>query len=312
LLQTMPYNDRPAMLRRIQDLSRKCRQLEPDNAINASSDLWLAPRFGDFLAQHNRIQRLARVGQNSAFALASIGFFLENLGRNSEAAAMAQRARVLDPLDQLAVTASCQSRWRAGDFEGGIADLKAALQIYPDNHHSLAALTLALAHKEDWDGVDRLLDPERLAVYPLREHRGIVMLVHVLRNPSPENRQLMLDAVTRAVDRSGHTEVMPFTTLAELDFVDEAFALLDRAKLGPSGGPKDVMGGNAYRTHLLFPAAYTKLHADPRFVKLCARLGLVEYWLATQNWPDCAQTVPYDFKAECEKYRDHPKDVFFA
>jgi TolB-like protein len=312
LLQAMPYNDRPAIMRRIQDVRQKCSQLDPDNALNASCDLWLAPRFGDFLVQHEWMQRLVRIGQNSAFALASIGYFLENLGRNREARAIAQRAQVLDPLDDLAIAASCQSRWRAGEFEGGVADLQAAVQTNPDNHNNVATLILALAHQGDWDGVDRLLDPERLALYPLREHRGVVMLVHILRDPTPANRQLMLDAITRGIDRSGHTEVMPFTTLAELGFVDEAFALLDRAKLGPSGGPKDVMGGNAYRTHLLFPAAYTKLRADPRFVKLCARLGLVEYWLATQMWPDCAQTVPYDFKAECEKYRDYPKDVFFA
>jgi hypothetical protein len=73
-----------------------------------------------------------------------------------------------------------------------------------------------------------------------------------------------------------------------------------------------LTGESAYRTHLLFPAACTKLRADPRFVKLSARLGLVEYWLETQSWPDCAKVAPYDFRAECEKYRDFPKDVFFA
>jgi hypothetical protein len=169
-----------------------------------------------------------------------------------------------------------------------------------------------LAHQGDWDGVDRLIDPERLAIYPLREHRGVVLWVQAIRDPTPASRQVVLDAITRGIDKSSHTDVRPFTTLAELDFVDEAFALLERATLGPSGGPMDVMGANAYRTHLLFPAAYTKFRAEPRFVKLCARLGLVEYWLATGNWPDCAATVPYAFEAECEKYRDYPKDVFFV
>ncbi|WP_373489130.1 TIR domain-containing protein [Blastomonas sp.] len=312
LRQGMPYADRAAMTRRIQEVQRQCSTLDPDNARNAASDIWLAPPFGDFLGQHDRLQTLARVGQNSAVALATVGYLYENMGHNRESFSLAQRALALDPLDELAVSAKCQSRWRAGDFEGGIAAMQNAVATYPDNHHNVAALILALTHQGDWDGVDRLIDPERLAQYPLREHRGVVMLVHVLRNPTPENRRFMLDAITRGIDRTGHTEVMPFTTLAELGFVDEAFALLDRAKLGPSGGPKDVMGANAYRPHLLFPAAYTKLRADPRFVKLCARLGLVEYWLATEKWPDCAQTVPYDFKAECEKYRDFPKDVFFA
>jgi hypothetical protein len=44
-----------------------------------------------------------------------------------------------------------------------------------------------------------------------------------------------------------------------------------------------------------------ELRNDPRFVPLCARLGLVEFWLATGKWPDCVDDVPYDFKAECEK-----------
>jgi hypothetical protein len=71
------------------------------------------------------------------------------------------------------------------------------------------------------------------------------------------------------------------------------------------------MGIVAYRTQMLFAAAYPELRADRRFVKLCARLGLVEYWLATQKWPDCAEVVPYDFGAECAKHRDYPKDKFF-
>jgi hypothetical protein len=73
-----------------------------------------------------------------------------------------------------------------------------------------------------------------------------------------------------------------------------------------------VMGTHAYRTLLLFPKAYPALRADPRFVTVCARLGLVEYWLETQHWPDCAADVPYDFKAECARVRGVPKDVFAA
>ena len=42
-------------------------------------------------------------------------------------------------------------------------------------------------------------------------------------------------------------------------------------------------------------------YRDPRFARLCARLGLVEFWMKTGLWPDCATEVPYDFKAECEK-----------
>jgi hypothetical protein len=70
------------------------------------------------------------------------------------------------------------------------------------------------------------------------------------------------------------------------------------------------MGPDAYRTSLLFQAGMPELRNDPRFVPLCARLGLVEFWLTTGKWPDCADDVPYDFKAECARARHIPKDRF--
>ena len=53
-----------------------------------------------------------------------------------------------------------------------------------------------------------------------------------------------------------------------------------------------------------------ELRNDPRFAPLCARLGLVEFWLASGKWPDCASEVPYDFQRACEQARDVPKEEF--
>jgi hypothetical protein len=38
----------------------------------------------------------------------------------------------------------------------------------------------------------------------------------------------------------------------------------------------------------------------------------VEDWLETQAWPDCADEVTYDFRAECERYRGYLKDEFLT
>jgi hypothetical protein len=42
---------------------------------------------------------------------------------------------------------------------------------------------------------------------------------------------------------------------------------------------------------------------DIRFVGLCAKLGLCDYWVKTGRWPDCAEdgVLAYDFKAECRR-----------
>jgi hypothetical protein len=42
---------------------------------------------------------------------------------------------------------------------------------------------------------------------------------------------------------------------------------------------------------------------DVRFVRLCAKLGLCDYWVNTGRWPDCADAVAtyYDFRAEARR-----------
>jgi hypothetical protein len=45
---------------------------------------------------------------------------------------------------------------------------------------------------------------------------------------------------------------------------------------------------------------------DIRFVGLCAKLGLCDYWVASGRWPDCADRAPYDFKAEAQRLAGSP------
>lgn len=49
----------------------------------------------------------------------------------------------------------------------------------------------------------------------------------------------------------------------------------------------------------------------PALPRLCARLGLVEFWSASGKWPDCVDEVPYDFRAACEALRALPGDPFW-
>jgi hypothetical protein len=70
------------------------------------------------------------------------------------------------------------------------------------------------------------------------------------------------------------------------------------------------MGPDGYRTAIMFQVNMPELRNDRRFPRLCARLGLVDLWLATERWPDCATETPYDFKVECNKAQDTPREAF--
>ncbi len=70
------------------------------------------------------------------------------------------------------------------------------------------------------------------------------------------------------------------------------------------------LGPDAYWTSMLFRVLMPEIRQDPHFVGLCARLGLVDFWIATDRWPDCADEVSYDFKAGCAAAADCPRDDF--
>ena len=84
----------------------------------------------------------------------------------------------------------------------------------------------------------------------------------------------------------------------------------ETAQLGPAGTRDDIMGPDRYRTHLLFQPGMPELRNGRRFPRLCARLGLVEFWMATGKWPDCADEVSYDFRMECAGVHDILKESF--
>ncbi len=99
-------------------------------------------------------------------------------------------------------------------------------------------------------------------------------------------------------------------SLQDLQQIQTALIIETHTQLGPVGTSDDIMGPDGYRTSMLFQVCMPELRNDPRFVRLCARLGLVEFWTATGRWPDCADEVPYDFRAECEKAHRISKQEF--
>jgi len=308
----LPYAERPRALALVREALDRCVALDEHNAFPAYTRYWMIEPFGAYVEQEAVVQdgvtRWPNLGESRALA----ALFLETVGRNREAVEMALTARDLDPKSPFAQFETGLSQWRAGRFAEGRATLEHVAMMEPDNQHAVGLLLLACVHEKDWAMVDQLLDPARLRKFPLREFETFFLsFVQIVRQPTDENRRVFLARLRDGVDATGHVDVDGLLLTAHLGLVDEAFAMLDQAKLGPSGGKHDVMGIVAYHTQMIFSAAYPEFRADPRFVKLCARLGLVEYWLATQHWPDCADVVPYDFRAECEKYRDHPKDKFF-
>jgi hypothetical protein len=94
--------------------------------------------------------------------------------------------------------------------------------------------------------------------------------------------------------------VQDYLLAAHLGLADEAYATVKHASLGPCGTTDDTRDRTPVRGSCSKPACRS---SERSALRACARLGLVEFWITSGRWPDCADEVPYDFRAECRRRR---------
>jgi hypothetical protein len=228
---------------------------------------------------------------------------LQGVGRTREAVDLCERAYELNAFDPIVANFWGQCLFVVGEYEEARKRLEHTHALFPDVQGIAMFLMMLLAHQKDWKAVEALIEPARLAKFPLREFERTVRVVEAMREGGATAARRSADSARRRVEQTGRLSVNAIVYAAHLGAVDDVYDIVERGMFGPAGDERDTMGIHAYRTAILFYAPYPELRRDPRFVRLCARLGLVDYWLTTGHWPDCvAEAQPYyDFKAECAK-----------
>ena len=299
-----------ALANRTRGAIARCLALDPGNPAALAAEAFMFEAFGNFLERHDWVLSVLPMTHRSGEVAFVVALEYLAMGRIQAAIELDQVAGELDPKSVGVLSIHGRMLFEAGRDEEARVSYEQELAQIPDNHMSTGFLLLLYARAANWEGVDRLTEPTRLARYPLRESALWLPIIACLRMPDAATRAAAFDTEVARARSSGHVDPAFVKRAAMIGFVNQAYELLDTVKLGPSGSPDDTIGNYAYSPALLFNAHDYNFRADPRFVKLCARLGLVEYWLTTQHWPDCADEVPYDFRAECEKYRDYPQDSF--
>jgi tetratricopeptide (TPR) repeat protein len=302
-----PYAERPAVAARIVREADRALALDPDNVDAVIAKLFNLPPFGRFLEGHEGVERL-RQAPASAERLRYIGWYMRTMGFVRESLEETERAYRLDTLDPMAANLVALARLAAGRVADAVPIFEDLVERSPEMSFPVATLMRCYAFLEDWPAVDRLLE-----VNEKRQLRGFeegLQFIRTLRDPTAQNIEGWRRDLERRLQRTGHVDVSRLVYTAHLGLVDEAYRAADAARLGPAGSADDIIGPDAYRTTLLFQADMPALRNDPRFPRLCARLGLVELWTATGKWPDCADEVPYDFRAACAKVQATPREAF--
>ena len=134
------------------------------------------------------------------------------------------------------------------------------------------------------------------------EFRGHIRALRNLHRPLTD---YMPGALKRARDTLDQTGTAPVNTIYALcwhGLLDEGFDLMERSSyehLFSPDAPRAFSTGE--NPGAMFAPHLVAFQSDPRFVRLCTKLGLCDFWVKTDRWPDCAEAgvLPYDFKAAC-------------
>src|SRR5262249_38274658 len=105
------------------------------------------------------------------------------------------------------------------------------------------------------------------------------------------------------VAETGGVDLAVLALGQRMGLVDETFALIAEATFPQKraeGAPPPA--GWAFPTGgILDGHTCHSLMDNARFGILCAKLGLCDYWVQTERWPDCARFAPYDFEAQARR-----------
>jgi TolB-like protein len=302
-----PFADRAVVAAQVNREADRALALDSQNVDALVAKLFVIAPFGRFVESDSALERIRQapgMGDGKKY----IGYYMRNFGHVRESLEEDERSYLSDPLNPMSANLVALARMAAGRVADAVPVYEELMVRIPDMSFPLSSLLRAKSLLEDWPGVDELLEVAKKR--PLREFEEGLAFIRTKRDPSPENISNWRRDLETHVNRTGWVDCSRLVYAAHLGLVEEAYDIVARARLGPAGTGDDIMGPDGYRTSMLFLARMPELRNDPRFTRLCARLGLVEYWTTTGKWPDCTDEVPYDFRAECEKVHNLPKVEF--
>ncbi|HVY02098.1 MAG TPA: winged helix-turn-helix domain-containing protein, partial [Caulobacterales bacterium] len=270
--------------------------LDPEGADTLLALGHLEPACGCWAAREDYFRR-AIAAEGGADAMTALATHLTCVGRLREGLGVAQSAHALNPLHPMASFAYGEALANVRQFDAMIRMHQATLRRWPGQTPALNRILSTAAGQERWDVVDELNSPEMFARNRMdsRVLADLTFYLSLQRDPTAEARARLMASLQNEIRSHGRVNFRTLSFAALHCDLDEVFELVAQSSFTDLFTPEGIVDrGPTFQP--LFNASGTTLRSDRRFVHLCARLGLVTYWLERGVWPDCADESPYDFR----------------
>lgn len=249
-----------------------------------------------YATREGLLMRAAAASPYDAEVLKHLGDFEGSVGRIAASRETILRAATLDPMNPLLATNAAVALSDMGAIDEAFAEFDAIVGRWPDVAWINAGPLMTAALLRDWDRAERFFDRRNTNNEYLKR---ALSTAELLLMPQDTARTRLLGIVERNLADHGMIELGLLITMSACGLLDEAFDAVVRADFGAKRGQ---MPGGLYLTTIIFGATNKVMRADPRFLGLCSRLGLCQYWTTTGNWPDCAdEPLGYDFRVEAAR-----------
>jgi TolB-like protein len=249
-------------------------------------------------------EKALSVSSNDPTVLTNASFLLGEVGRIREALSLSERAYLLDPASPWTANWYASLLDYAGRAEEGLASWKTFCSRWPDNELIAWNVVAAAICRHDWRWFDEHVASTRKNNLDGSTLREFIAYGEALREPRPDVKESALRSAKEALGRHGTLPARTLRFLHQLGLVNETFELIDECSFAYMFDPEQQSpNGTASETLIFSAISNAAMMRDIRFVALCAKLGLCDYWVKTGRWPDCAEALAsyYDFKAEARR-----------
>jgi adenylate cyclase len=272
----------------------QARKLQPDLPESYFAQLALLP--ADAYATGLKLMDEAlRRNPDSSLLLAARSGQLLQVGRLSDAVADAKRAAEIDPTSPTVRIGYIYALATAGRTEAAYEELKIAERFWPgssdlarqkyvlNSRYGDPAEALAYAESSAYEG-----DVQKTRIYlQARIHPTPANIARAIQVPS-EDYRAELQSTPRAQAAAAMLQALGMFG-RQKELVDQVMSMT----------PSEI----APIQDILFRPTMRILWLDPRSLIVAKRLGFLQYWASSGNWPDfCSQPgFPYDCKREAAR-----------
>jgi TolB-like protein len=277
--------------------------LDPTSGKAYAALALLEPLCGAYAAAEALFEKASAVGPDDVDVLEKYSRWLHGVGRTEAALAHVTHAFRLDPLYHQGANWYAALIGMHGRLEDAYEIWDRARARWPDFDVLVFNPLLFAAHRGDWTRVDALIAHARA------HHLNSVMMSNAidhaqnLRAKRPRAGGKVIALLRKELAETGTVALNPLVVAHYQGLKDEVFDLVEQASFAHLFELGGRLPNGDYGLHVLFNdhMGTRAIRDDPRFMRLCAKLGLCEYWVATGRWPDCADEVSYDFRGEARR-----------